>query len=223
MRVARSNITKQDIVDIIEKRILYFDLPPGTVISDKNLAEELGVGRTPVREALLTLKQERLITIIPQSGTFVSMIDMDYIKEIAYIRHNVEKQLVLDLAEKHTDMADRLEKMILLQGVAVRENNYKDFIAYDHDFHREIFNIAGHAQAWDVIESQYKQTTRYDMLNFSDKIIVAESIVEDHKAIVKCVAEDARDELNKLLDYHHDIGYVRHSALKEKYPSYFLN
>ena len=82
--MAKTDMKKQDIVDILEDRILFFDLRPGAVISDKVIAEELGVGRTPVREALLTLKQERLVDIFPQSGTFVSLIYTDYIKEINY-------------------------------------------------------------------------------------------------------------------------------------------
>ena len=221
--MAKTDMKKQDIVDILEDRILFFDLRPGAVISDKVIAEELGVGRTPVREALLTLKQERLVDIYTQSGTFVSLIDTDYIKEINYIRHNVEAQLIIGLAQAKIDMADKLEKYILFQSVAAKEGNQREFVSNDHKFHREIFEIAGHVQAWDIIESQYKQTTRYDMLSFGDDEETVKQILQEHNEIIKCVANGDIAKLTRLIVEHHDINLSKYSDLKAKYSNYFLN
>ena len=72
----RKKTSKQEVLRILRDRILYLELKPGASISDMELAEELEVSRTPIREALLLLSQEHLVNIYPQSGTFVAPIDL---------------------------------------------------------------------------------------------------------------------------------------------------
>ena len=72
---SRNDLTGQ-AYDLILKKIIDAEYEPGQKISEKKIEEDLQIGRTPVREALLQLRQESLINVIPQSGTYISKIDL---------------------------------------------------------------------------------------------------------------------------------------------------
>src|SRR5690606_28570028 len=74
--------------------IVTLKLPPGTRVSEKSLSAELGIGRTPVREALKRLAQERTITIHPRSGAVISAIDVDDHFKLIEVRRELERILV---------------------------------------------------------------------------------------------------------------------------------
>lgn len=70
------NNLQQQAYESIRKQIIYSELAPGSKISDKVLEEQLAIGRTPIREALIQLRNQELVKTIPQSGTYVSKIDI---------------------------------------------------------------------------------------------------------------------------------------------------
>lgn len=82
--------TKTDIADLVRERIASGDLPLGARISDRAIAAELGVSRTPVREALLALASAGLVTLRPQSGTFVFRPDAAEITSLCAFRAIIE-------------------------------------------------------------------------------------------------------------------------------------
>lgn len=221
-RSSRNNISKQEVLETILNKILYLDLKPGESILDTKLAEELSVGRTPVREALLFLKQLKFIDIYPQSGTFVSLIDVELIKEIIYIRHILEYEIFNELFKSKTEIRNKVERYIILQDLAVRENNQKDYVKNDHLFHKELFSLAGHERSWDLIQNQYLHTTRFHMLDFYSSKTVFSTSLQEHKDILDCYEKGNIDEVKKILDVHHDCNLRTANTLKEKYPNYFV-
>ena len=70
----------------IRNQIIYSELPPGSKISEKNLEDYLKIGRTPIREALIKLRQENLVYTIPQSGTYISQIDLEKASNARFVR-----------------------------------------------------------------------------------------------------------------------------------------
>lgn len=78
----------------LKDRIFHLELEPGTKISEKEIADELNVSRTPVREAFMKLAEEELLDIIPQSGTIVSRINLRHVEEGRFIREKIEKEIV---------------------------------------------------------------------------------------------------------------------------------
>ena len=221
-RVSLGRLSKDEVLDIIRDKILYLDFKPGQIILDTEIANSLQVSRTPVREALLFLKQSGFINIYPQSGTFVSLIDIDLIREIIYIRHIVECEILLNLIGTSGDIRGHVEKYIILQELAVKENNQKDYVKNDHLFHEELFTIAGHRRSWELLQSQYMHTTRFHVLDFYNSKTVFATSLEEHKEIISCFETGDRERLKKLLDIHHDCDLRTAGALKEKYPDYFI-
>jgi len=74
------------------------DLPPGSVLSLKDMADEFGISPTPVREALILLGEEGLVDIVPQSRTAVALINVQSAKEAHFLRRSVEVEIARLLA-----------------------------------------------------------------------------------------------------------------------------
>lgn len=219
---SRNKLSKQEVLSILRERILYLDLKPGVSISDIELAEELEVSRTPIREALLLLKQEHLVDIYPQSGTFVAPIDLGLVREVIFLRHVLECEVLGHLAEQHQQPTRELLHSLNLQELAIQEDDQKAYVMNDHQFHRELFTLGGHAQTWELIHGVYMQTTRFHILDFQHSREVFNTSLNEHRAILSCLETGNQTELARLLNIHHDCDLRTAEELQNAYPQYFL-
>lgn len=96
---SQSNLTDQ-AYDRISQKIIKTIYKPGSKISEKAIESDLKIGRTPIREALLRLKQEQLIEVIPQSGTYISKIDLKSVLDARFVRTSIEQQVMKEAAIK---------------------------------------------------------------------------------------------------------------------------
>ena len=94
--------------------------PPGASLSEQRLARELGVSRTPVREALIKLAEDGLVRVVPQSGTFVAEVDLDRVLDSRLIRESLECAMVV-LAARNVDSesTDALRAIVARQQACV--------------------------------------------------------------------------------------------------------
>ena len=79
--------------ETIRSRIITMELKPGDELNDHELAQELGISRTPMREALIMLNIAHMVTIKPQSGTYVAPIDLELMEMEQFARFTLEKEL----------------------------------------------------------------------------------------------------------------------------------
>ena len=86
----------------IRRKIVYLDYKPGEKLGVKQLCDDLDMGRTPVREALVRLAQEGLVRTVPQSGTYVSPINLTLAESACYIREHLEKQVIVECCARAT-------------------------------------------------------------------------------------------------------------------------
>lgn len=94
---------------VIKASIMDYYFKPGQLVSEIETSKELGLSRTPVREALILLEEEKLIEVKPQKGTFVTYIDMDLVYSAIFFRQTLEKAVILEACKNITEEA--LEKM----------------------------------------------------------------------------------------------------------------
>ncbi|MFM8239528.1 MAG: GntR family transcriptional regulator, partial [Actinomycetota bacterium] len=87
----------------IRALIVTLDLPPGSVISEPELQARLGLGRTPIREALRTLANERLVEVYPRRGMFVAALDPRDLSSLSEVREETEPFAARLAAERRTD------------------------------------------------------------------------------------------------------------------------
>lgn len=87
---------------LLRQQILTFDLVPGQKISETKLTADLPYGRTPIREAILQLKSEGLLTVVPQSGTYIAKVDLQIAEQARYAREQIEPQIMRDALTRLT-------------------------------------------------------------------------------------------------------------------------
>src|ERR1700709_1820565 len=130
--------------EVIRERLVMLDIRPGAPINDDRLAAELGFGRTPVREALKRLEQERLVIAYPRRGTFAAAGDMTVLADISEIRKQLEPTAAARAARTASPQA-RARLGVLADGIAAIEDgdDPREGLRRDVYVHREIYRASG--------------------------------------------------------------------------------
>lgn len=220
----RGNTVKQKILNTITDRIQYVQLKPGESINENIIADELGVSRTPVREALLLLARERLVEIYPQRGTYVAKVDLNLVKEMIYLRLTLESKVLNELALKKASIFPHVEKTIYMQELAIKNSDTSEYMKYDYRFHKELFELAGHSEIWNAIERTLLHCTRFRMLGWRSSEEELKYTFKEHKSIIESIEKGKTEQLQKTLEVHHDCNLKRYAdkIIKEN-EDYFIN
>ena len=124
---------------VIRRAIVGLAMPPGSVINEKAVCEQLGTSRTPLREAILKLSDENLVVIVPNSGTYVSRIDLQSVFDGQLIRDALEIKVVRLAALKMSPAFERkLDFNMYQQQRLAAELDYDGFYELDEAFHSMI-------------------------------------------------------------------------------------
>jgi DNA-binding GntR family transcriptional regulator len=127
----------------IKQRIVNLRYGIGERLSEARLAEELGVGRSPIRTALWRLKLEGWIAISPQSGTYIKAMTLREIREVADLRTVLEMRVAADAASRMSDeMLATLRSDFKLHGSRIAKGDADAFIAIDNQLHSAIYDAA---------------------------------------------------------------------------------
>jgi len=137
--------TAMTIFERLHAAIVALELVPGTALQEKLIAEQFGVSRTPVREALIRLAEAGLVDIFPQSGTFVSRIPLSAIPEAVIVRKALEC-VTVEMAAAAAAPADiaRLDAVIARQAAFAAIGDTGAFHGADEAFHEQIAAAARH-------------------------------------------------------------------------------
>jgi len=159
-------------------------LKPGDPISEKEVAARYGVSRTPVREAIQRLADERLVEIFPQSGTFVARIPYDDLPEAMVIRKALETASVRLATEKATrSQLLALATIVEQQREAAEANDRGAFHRADEAFHAKIAEISGFPGIWRQVLQVKVQVDRYRRLTLTQEGRMAQ-VIADHERIL---------------------------------------
>lgn len=185
LRLDRSRPLRDQIYPLVRGLILSGIIRPGEVIDEKAIAAQLDVSRTPVREAVMRLSDERLVDVVAQSGTRAARMDRKAIEESFLIRRALEMesaaQAAVHMAQDH---ADRLHDILARHERAVEKRQYAEAIARDDEFHRAITEISDLPRLWSTIEISKAQLDRcrHMMLPRAGQ---AEATLEQHREIIR--------------------------------------
>lgn len=187
-------------LDTLRRRIISLDLPPGEPLSENELAQELGVSRTPVRESLILLREEGLVQVFPQIGSFVSLVDLGRVAEAQFVREAIECASLGDAVVDDTGIAG-LRAILKDQWDAEAAGDVEEFFRLDEDFHRELLRLAGHESAWTAVNSAKAHLDRARRLSLIDARPVA-TLIEQHTAVVDALANNDRSAADASLRVH---------------------
>jgi DNA-binding GntR family transcriptional regulator len=136
----------------LRDQIVRGALPPDTPLVEVEVAKQLQISRTPVREALIKLAEEELVRIYPQRGSFVAPISLEAVQDGQIIREHLECALMADVAQRITPVwQSLLEENLDRQKSAERQGNGPQFYELDEAFHAILGEISGHARVWKTI------------------------------------------------------------------------
>ncbi len=211
---------REYVVRVLKHNIINLNLKPGQLVSENEIAEALGVSRTPAREAFLELSRASLVEIYPQKGTCISLIDMDVVEEIRFMRCAVEKAIARLSCDVLTESdLIYLENHLKLQENYVASKDYKHLLTLDDSFHEYMFKACKKKMTYDIIKSAMAQFDRVRILNFVEMDM--QISVKEHKEILQAIKNKDKEMAEKLMEKHLIRVIFDMSYLKNKYPEYF--
>jgi len=201
--------------------ILSLRRKPGESIAEKLIAQDYGVSRTPVREAVLKLADEGLIEIFPQSGTFVSRIPLGALPEAIAIRRVLEEASVRYAAQRATrSQIARLRVCLEVQHERETAGDHEGFHQADEEFHALLAEVAGYPGFWTLIQQVKVQIDRYRRLTLPVRGRMG-LVVAEHKAIVDAIAAKDPDGAVAALTTHLDDMQSSIADAQKANPRYF--
>ena len=208
---------------MIRSRIINLALKPNDNLNDKDLADELGMSRTPVREAVLMLNLENLVVVRPQSGTFVAPIDLEMVEVEQYGRYVMEKEMAYDACRKEREPYRRTYEENLYLCRFYENSMVPDraarILEMDNAFHRIVFTINGKDQFYDWMMNSFQHIERLRVLSLQMKL--DQEIDNDHAEIVTAILGGDAPRAGKAI-HRHLIRYQDHvHIIRKHYPEYF--
>lgn len=219
--------TSDGVYAQLKEQILHLELPPGAAISEIETAEKYCISRTPVRDAFKRLEREGLLEIRPHIGTFISLIDLNAVSDVLYIREVLEYSVLSDLSriyDKSQDLRIRLllqaQKELLESDMPIEELS-RAFIHSDNEFHTALFDAAGKKN---IIQFLYAYNSQYErfrtFINFNGKEDL-QKLYESHTKIWDCITTKDLETLKDCINHHLYDGFTSSSDVISKYPEYF--
>jgi len=170
----------------IRERIVSLEMPPGSVVNEARLRENLQIGRTPIREALQRLARESLVRSVPHRGTFVTDVNITDLARITEVRIVLEAHAARLAAEKHTaEDRDSMEQLvdILESG---RVSDQKELMRLDLEVHRRVYRAAHNPFLESTLESYFSLSLRLWYLVL-DRALRLREAVEEHIELLKSI------------------------------------
>ena len=192
----------------IRDLIVSLELAPGAVIDERALMQRLGLGRTPVREALRRLAQEQLVEVFPRRGMFVTNVDVRDLARISEVREALEPEAARLAAERATD-AERDELLALGDQIT----RGADLMALDERIHRAVCKAAHNDLMEKTLSEYYVLALRIWMIAL-DRAQDLEEAVEAHRPLLNDIALGNGDRAAERMRAHvQDFEQAMHRVL----------
>ena len=204
----------------IRDAIVAHELAPGARIQDLKLAADLGVSRTPVREALLQLAGEGLVEMLPQHGTYVARISVAAVREAQFIREALE----LAAIREAVDRLDDAQLVAIEANLEAQRRTGGDggrFYLLDEEFHRLLLQASGHAGVARVADQSRAHLDRVRRLSLPSELVTNE-LIPQHAAIVHRLRARDGDGAEAALRDHLRLILRDLPELQRQHPDFFL-
>ncbi len=214
------------IFGFIRDSIVNMELLPGQMISETALAQQFGVSRTPVREALIQLSNIGFVEVLPQRGTYVSKFSLDKILQARFIREALEVAVVSYLAsnvseEERLQVVVACDKIIANQKLAAAEDDALSFQQLDDQFHQTLASFTQFPRVATLIEAEksHMDRVRNLSLHVSGQY---KRILSQHAAIVKAIKGGSTEKAAAAMGVHMKDVYNILEVIPQEHPEYFV-
>lgn len=205
---------------VIKHNIVSLELKPGSMVSENELAEEMNISRTPVREALIELSKLKIVEIFPQKGSFIAKIDSTLVDEARFLRLIVEKSMV----EMACDIAtpediNLLEENIKLQDFYLANPVRDRQLDLDNEFHEQLFKICNKNLTYNLISGMLTHFDRVRKLSLA--IVKDQKNINDHKQLLEAIKNGDKALAGEVITKHLTRYTVDEKELRNQYAEYF--
>lgn len=215
----QSETAREYAYRVIKYNIITLQLAPGSMVSETELANELGVSRTPVREALIELSKYGVVNIYPQKGSSVSLIDSEKIEEARFLRLVLEKAVVELICDMDNVDFTALNENVELQKFYLNQNIPDKIFDLDNEFHKTLFKISNKMQIYDLIQDVGVHFDRFRSLSISPVRNI--NIVSDHEELYKALKNKYKALAIAITVEHLSRYQIDEAALRKEYSEYF--
>lgn len=204
----------------VYRRIIELELPPGSRLSEQDIARQMGISRQPVRDALWRLSKLGLVQLQPQRATTVSLISEEAVLEARFVRTALEAEVARTaaLALGESDLA-AMARLIEQQGDAVTAGDRIRFHALDDAFHRAICEASGHAAVWTLIQENKAHMDRVRWLSLA---FGARTALDEHVRIFDALRDRDPDRAAEAMRSH--LGHIVEiiAQIRGEHPEMFM-
>ena len=209
----------------IRSRIITMELKPGDPLNDRELAEELGISRTPMREALLMLNLARMVDIKPQSGTHVAPIDLHLMELEQFSRYTLEKEILTRMCgrltpEQEAGYRQLIEAYRVLEASPEEPDREMRLLELDNAFHRRAFELCGMEGHFDHMLSTFQHIER--LRKFSLQTDENKSVCGAHTRILEAVLHGTEEDVSRALSEHLHRYKLSVDQARAAHPDYFI-
>ena len=217
-------ITSADIVDDLLEKIISLKYMPGELISEGDLCAVYDTTRHTVRGALAVLKERGFIEVFPQRGTFVSLIDLNYINDILFLREAIEQETVHRIIENDTNekLIDDLKACVKKQKALDNPKEDPDkFFALDFEFHELLLSAIGRPKLMALYEDELLHVRRWRNIEVGTMKRI-DDLPGEHQMIIDAIEKKDAEAARDILNIHIDSVARYGDEMKKKYPEYFI-
>lgn len=204
MALKRPQSLRELALDHLRRNIVNGNLKMGQILSERGISEELGVSKSPVREALAQLRDEGLVTIEPQKGAKVFSLSNEEVEQICDFRQAIETAAFeLAIARNPEELANDMDDVVEKMAEAQNKGKIATYLALDTTFHDLIFK---HCQN-DYLAASYE---RYEgkiaalRTHLSDLPQHTQLSFDEHKKLAQAVRKKDEKKIRRLLAEHID-------------------
>ena len=213
-----SSATRGKVYSSLREAIVGGEFEPGRRLSENELAERLGVSRTPVREALVRLRDDRLVEIVPQLGTFVTRIADGSVADAQFVREALECAAIRLAAEKATRADVKLlDALVTRQG---QVSDHHQFFVLDDEFHAALCELSGHGFVWTLSLRAKAHLDRVRHLSMLQPRYVQEMVAE-HELVVRAIRRGDPEAAEDALRHHLRMVLSALPGIRAEHPDYF--
>src|SRR5690606_29183906 len=186
----------------VRNAIVQLHFRPGNLLSEAEIANQLGVSRQPVREAFIKLSEAGMVEIRPQRGTFVRMISKREVENARFLREAIEVAIVRKAAvQAGPQSIEILRDIIGRQRATARKGDTAAFLRLDEQFHQGIAASVDCDDAWRVLDSLKAQMDRVRYLSLPQATPL-DVIIDQHERIVEAIEHKSPGDAEEGMHAH---------------------
>lgn len=195
---------REIVFEALREVILNGQLKPGERLMEVQLAEEMGVSRTPVREAIRKLELEGFVVMIPRKGAYVSDLSTKDIADVFEIRSALETLAAVLACDRITnEELEELERILIKVADCVAANDLEKLVEADTQFHDVLYKASRNSRLVQIISNLRENIQRFRAISMGTPGRMRETF-EEHKQLVEAITERNAELARRIAQEHID-------------------